>query len=159
MWAATGEPLALPATLGAGVLVDLDHSPDMWWTLALRRRPIAAFVLHGWELLAGLIVFGVWAGFPWWLVAVVVGYGGHMITDQMFNRGGILSYSFLYRARHGFQLGRLEPGWNFDDSMETLRAELPPAAWLVQWWWRRSGHRYDGAREGEVGRAFSGPDD
>jgi hypothetical protein len=102
-WAATGEALALPVTVGAGVLVDADHAPDLWWTLALGRRPVAVWMLHGWEWLVGLVVLGVWVGFPWWLVAVLVGYGLHLITDHLFNSGGLGNYFLIYRARHRFQ--------------------------------------------------------
>ena len=60
-------------TLASGVLVDVDHSPDLWWNLALQREPVAIYLLHSWEWLAGLAVLGVWTGFPWWLVALLVG--------------------------------------------------------------------------------------
>ncbi len=39
MWAFTGEPLSVPVAIGAGVLIDMDHSPDLWWAYALRREP------------------------------------------------------------------------------------------------------------------------
>ena len=56
------EPLAIPITVGAGVLVDIDHSPDYWWTYALRREAMATLVLHGWEWLVGLVFLGIWIG-------------------------------------------------------------------------------------------------
>ena len=106
VWAATGEPWALPVTVAAGVLVDADHGPDLWWTLALQRRPLAVVALHGWEWLTALIVLGFWTQFSWWLVAVIVGYGLHLVTDHLFNDGKPMSYSLIYRARHRFPRGK-----------------------------------------------------
>ena len=133
-WAVTGEPWALPVTTATGVLVDLDHGPDLWWTFALRRQPVATFLLHGWELLAGLVVLGIWIGFPWWLLAVLVGYGLHLATDHLFNGGGLWNYSLIYRARYRFQLTRLADGWDFDHAYSVLRKEVPPAVMLIEWW-------------------------
>ena len=138
VWAATGQPLALPITIGAGVLVDVDHGPDLWWHFALGREPTATFVLHSWELLTGLAVFGLWAGFPWWLMAVLLGYGLHISTDHVFNPGRLLSYSLVYRAYHRFKVARLAPDWDFDHAYGILRAEVPPAALLMKWWRNKS---------------------
>ena len=153
VWAATGEPWALPVTPGAGVLVDVDHSPDLWWTFALRRQPVAVFVLHGWEWLAGLIAFGIWAGFPWWLVATLVGYGLHLTTDHLFNHGDLLSYSLVYRARHGFLRVRVASNWNSERTYEALAREVPFAVWLIECWKRRSPHRRDETECETIGRA------
>ena len=124
-WAATGEPLTLPIAVGAGVLVDLDHAPDYWGTFALRRRPVTVLALHGWEWVALLVGLGIWAGFPVWLVAVLVGYCLHLATDHQFNSGLLWSYSFVYRARHRFKREKVAPNWNFEDSYEILQRELP----------------------------------
>ncbi len=138
IWAASGQPWALPMTVAAGVLVDVDHAPDLWWTFALKRKPIATFLLHSWEWLTGLLVLGVWAGFPWCLVAVIVGYGLHVITDHAFNHGALWSYSLAYRAWHRFRMASLAPGWDFDYAFDVLRKEVPPAAMLIDWWNGRS---------------------
>ena len=138
VWAITGEPLALPLTVGAGVLVDVDHSPDLWWNLALRREPVAVYLLHSWEWLAGLMVVGVLTGSPWWLSAVVVGFGLHLLTDHLFNHGGRWSYSLIYRASKGFRMAKLAPGWEVDQTYEVLRKEVPVAVMLIEWWRRRS---------------------
>ena len=138
VWAFTGEPWALPVTIGAGVLVDIDHSPDLWWAFALEREPVAVFILHGWEWVAGLIVFGTWIGYPWWLVAVVTGFGLHLTTDHLFNGGGLWSYSLLYRARHRFKAARIGREGDSQRAYRTLQQELPPAIWLIEWWRGRS---------------------
>ena len=139
VWATTGEPWALPISVATGVLVDLDHGPDLWWAFALRREPIATFVLHGWEWLLGLVVLGLFMGFPWALSAALVGYGLHLITDQMFNNGGLWSYSLVYRARHRFRAAELAPDWDFDHAYEVLRSEVPFATATIEWW--RGRHR------------------
>ena len=138
MWAATGEPWALPVTVGAGVLVDIDHGPDLWWTFALRRTPAASFVLHAWEWLLGLSVLAFVLGFPWWLVAVCVGYGLHVSTDHLFNRGRPLAYFFFYRALHGFRMARVFTEGSADRAYVTLEKEVPIAVWLIEWWRGRS---------------------
>lgn len=133
-WAATGEPWTLAITVGAGVLVDLDHAPDYWWAFSLRRRPVAVLLLHGWEWLMGLAVLGMWTGFSWWLVAVLVGFGLHLTTDHLFNGGRLLCYSFIFRASHGFQMARVAPSWDLSLSYYVLRKEIPFAASLIDRW-------------------------
>ena len=125
-------------TLGAGVLVDVDHTPDLWWTFALRRKPTATFLLHAWEWLGVAIAFGIWHGFPWWLLALIVGHGLHLVTDHIFNGGLTLSYSLIYRAAQGFQMTKVAPDWDFDRGYTVLKKEIPPAAWLIEWWRKRS---------------------
>ena len=133
-WAATGELWTVPIVVAAGVLVDLDHAPDYWWTFALRRRPVTVLALHGWEWLAVLLAVGIWIGFPGWLVAVLVGYGLHIMTDHLFNSGTLWSYSFIYRARHGFRREKVAPNWEFANTYEILRQELPFAASILDRW-------------------------
>ena len=132
VWAATGEAWALPVTVATGVLVDADHTPDLWWAFALKLRPVAIVALHGWEWLAALIVLGVWTQFSWWLVAVIVGYGLHLVTDHLFNNGNLLSYSLIYRARHRFIKEKVSPRWDSERTHETLSQELPSALWLFR---------------------------
>ena len=138
-------------TLAAGVLIDGDHAPDLWWTYALRRQPSATYLLHSWEWLVGLVLLGIWTGFPWWMAALVVGHGLHVTTDHIFNKGGPWSYSLLYRARHGFVLPRVAPGWDHDRSFEVLRSEFPLAARLIEWWRKRTDLKppHSGANLGE----------
>ena len=138
VWAATGEALAFPATIAAGVLIDVDHSPDLWWTFALKRKPMAAFLLHGWELLIGLAALGIWAGFPWWLAAVLTGYGSHVTTDYLFNGRSLRSYFLIYRAINRFQAAKVFPDWNHSQAYGVLEKEVPVAVRLIEWWNRRS---------------------
>ena len=121
-------------TVAVGVGLDIDHAPDMWWTFALERKPVATFALHAWEWLAGLTALGIESGFPWWLSAILVGLGLHLVTDHLFNKGGLWTYFLTYRALHRFQVNRLAPQWDFDHAYEVLKKEVPPAVRLIEWW-------------------------
>ena len=138
VWAVSGEPLAVPVAIGAGVLIDIDHSPDLWWAYALRREPVSVLFFHSWEWLFGLILFGLWTGFPWWLAAVVLGFGLHLITDKGFNRVSLKSQSLIYRARHRFRAAVLVPNMDLDQTYRILEQEVRPAVWLIEWWRSRS---------------------
>ena len=137
----TQEPWALPVTVAAGVAVDIDHGPDLWWTFALRRKPVAVAVFHGWEWLLGLVAFGVVAGYEWWLAALTVGYGLHLMTDHMFNGGHPWSQSFIFRARHRFSLERFAPERGSEHTYDVLRKEVPVAVYLIEWWRTRRSRR------------------
>ncbi len=139
----------MAVTVGAGTLVDLDHGPDLWWRFALRREPVMVLALHSWEWLAALVALGIWAAFPWWLVAVLIGYGVHLTTDHLFNGLGIRCYLLAYRGFHGFKASRLAHGdqWDFAKSYRVLEEELPFAIKLIEWWHRRSdAHDTGGSR-------------
>ena len=123
-WLGTGEPLALPVAVGAGVLVDGDHLPDMVSHFYLGRRPTVTFILHAWEWLLILTVVSVWLGFPWWSVAALVGYGSHVVTDSLFNGGKLPAYSIVYRAYHRFDPARIGPDWRLGHPVTELLREL-----------------------------------
>ena len=112
-----------------------------------RRSPRATLLLHGWEWLAGLLVLGIWLGFPWYLVAVLAGYGFHMVTDHMFNRRGLWSYFLVYRARRGFQLSKRASYWDLDHVYGGLQGEVPLAGRLIERWIGKSGIRGRGNLE------------
>jgi hypothetical protein len=97
-----------------------------------------------------LLALGIWAGFPWWIVAVLVGYGLHLTTDHLLNKGGPWSYFLVYRAYHRFRKARVFPKGDLDDTYNVLRTEVPFAVWLIKWWHNRSARRQ--ASEQEKGR-------
>ncbi len=108
VWAATGEPLAVPAAFAAGVLNDADHLVDyyLWYIKDDRRRLILAF--HGWEYaVAGVALAAlVWAHPA--LLAAALAHAGHLVGDQVANRpGSLFTYSLVYRARARFERTRL----------------------------------------------------
>jgi hypothetical protein len=137
VWAASGEPLAIPIAIAAGVLIDVDHAPDLWSSLVLRRSPTVIYPLHAWEWVAMLIAYGAWVGYPWWLAALIAAFGLHVATDQIFNRAGPWTYFFFYRARHGFRVAKVAPHWRVENTMQALQQEMPLAAWFLRWSERR----------------------
>ena len=141
LWAVTHEAWALPVTVAAGVAVDVDHGPDLWWASVRGRQPVATKALHGWEWLGSLIVLGALAGFEWWLVAVTVGYGLHLTTDHLFNGGHAWNQSFIFRARHGFRLDRPVPDLDLEHTDTLLRKEVPVAVNLIDRWRSHTGRR------------------
>ena len=108
VWAATGEPLALPAAFVAGALNDADHLLDyyLWFVRKDRRRVFLVF--HAWEY----AVVGLTLSLTIWqhpaLLAAALGHLGHMLGDQLANRPkSKLAYSIIYRMRRGFDRRRL----------------------------------------------------
>ena len=107
----------------ASVLVDLDHLPDyLWWRGGWRgagrissrpfmrqrvaayrhRNPFLGAMLLAWALLPCL-------GAPAWLWALAVGWTYHMLWDLCTNGVGLPFYSFIHRARLGFERRLLKP--------------------------------------------------
>lgn len=102
----SGKPAVVPASLVAGVLVDIDHMADYaWYSVTGEHRLL--LLLHGYELALPL----------WWLTArwlgpraaviVTLAYLLHLITDERYNRTRPGAYSLLWRVRHGFRLEAL----------------------------------------------------
>ena len=125
VWAATGEVNALPSAVAAGFLCDVDHLLDYynWYVRRDGRRTIV--FLHAWELVAAgalAYAFGVREA---WMLAVVLGYAGHIMTDQIFNDGYLHTYSLLARAALGFRAKRVHPG-DQTYAYKGLLATLPP---------------------------------
>lgn len=124
IWASTGEPMAVPLTFATGVLVDGDHLPDQIWHFYMKRRPRALLALHAWEWLMGLAIATVLLSFPWWMVAVTVGYATHIATDHHFNMPNRWGYFILFRAYHRFRIERISPDWTLKDPVHEILREL-----------------------------------
>ena len=124
IWALSGELLAVPLTFATGVLVDADHLPDQIWHFYLKQRPRCFIVLHAWEWLVALSVATVFLSFPWWTVAVTLGYATHIFTDHHFNMPHRWGYFLTYRAYHRFRIERISPGWRIEDPWQALLLEL-----------------------------------
>ncbi|GBD11364.1 hypothetical protein HRbin23_01027 [bacterium HR23] len=116
-WAFTGEPLALPTAVGVGVLLDLDHIPEVYRRWVLDRPLKVWFVLHAYEWLP-LAVVACWlTGWNPLAIGASLGFLGHLVCDHLANRVHPLAYFFTYRARVGFQGSHLIRG---DDTL-TMR--------------------------------------
>ncbi len=123
-WGVTGEPWAVPVAVGAGVLIDADHLVDQVWLFYMHRRPEAILALHGWEWLAALGIVSAALSFPWWMVAATLGYGSHILSDQMFNGVHRLAYSMIYRVRHRFRVERFSDRWRLERPVDAFINEL-----------------------------------
>lgn len=124
VWAATSEPLALPITIGTGILVDIDHLPDMVWHHFFKKQATASFVLHSWEWLIGLFCLGIVVWFHWWIIAVIAGYASHIMTDQLFNKPKLLSYSFIFRATKAFKFRCIFPNGRLEHPRDAFLQEI-----------------------------------
>lgn len=102
-WLWSGKAITLPASLAAGVLIDLDHAADYAWYAATGEHRLF-LPLHGYELALplGLISarrFGVKAA-----SAVVASYLLHLLIDEQSNQTRPGTYSLFVRARRRFRL-------------------------------------------------------
>ena len=97
VWAATGEPWALPIAVAGGVLPDADHLLDYYLWYVKRRFNRILLIFHAWEYLA--VMVAVYAGGvrePW-LLALIAGYFTQIGGDQLFN--GVFWHTYLITAR------------------------------------------------------------
>ena len=107
VYLATGSPMAGAATLGVGVLLDLDHVYDYYqWYVKGRRNKLYIW-LHAWEYSAAgiLVLASVW--YHPLLVAFVVGHLSHVTADHLHNRLVGFGYSLLYRLMVRFERVRI----------------------------------------------------
>ncbi|MQF69482.1 hypothetical protein FIM12_04020 [SAR202 cluster bacterium AD-804-J14_MRT_500m] len=103
--AATNSPVAGVATLLTGIFVDLDHIVEIWLWIVRKTKPTRLFVFfHAWEGLLGLLIIMVFVGNSPLLIGLTVGYGLHVMGDNIFNRARTLAYFFTWRLCHGFRI-------------------------------------------------------
>ena len=124
VWAATKSPLAVPAALASGVLIDVDHALDFfnWYVRKDARFSLLAF--HAWEFaLVGLVlILALWSHPV--LLAAAIGYAGHIATDHIANRLHPFAYFLSYRLLHRFDRSLLM-GRNVAPLSDTLQANIP----------------------------------
>ena len=124
-WAATGEPMAVPAAIGAGALNDSDHLLD-YYMVYIRKDPRRLYLLfHAWEHAAAVAIFALVAGGHPVLLAAAAGHAGHLLGDLIANKPrSALTYSLLYRAAVRFERRRLVRGSPLPLSV-ALRHNIP----------------------------------
>lgn len=107
VWAVTGEPVAVPVAIAAGVLPDIDHLLDYYVKYVRRDGRFQFLLLHGWEyLVAGLAVYLFWLQEPW-LLAAVAGYATQIAGDQVSHDTARWdTYLVTSRATKGFRAPR-----------------------------------------------------
>ena len=140
VWAATREINAVPAATAAGFLPDVDHFLDYYnWYVRRDRRRIIVF-LHAWELAAAGALVYAFVVRDAWMLGVVLGYAGHVIADQVFNRGYLHGYSLLARSLLRFDAKRIHPGdqtYAYRHLLRTLPSFIRPP--LQRWFESRVG--------------------
>jgi hypothetical protein len=110
-----------------GIFIDLDHVFDYFREYGLRLDLKHFFYvfyetlfkrivlpLHSWEL---VIILGIMAAMLDWnpiVTGTVIGAGGHLIADQIYNKGNLFAYLFLYRVIHNFKTSKIFPGKGID---------------------------------------------
>jgi hypothetical protein len=140
-WASTGEVVAIPAALIAGVLPDVDHLLDyyLWWIKGERRFLI--LFLHGWEyLLLGAVIYLLWVD-NIWMLATVLGYASQIGADQLFNRPQWHTYLISVRASRCFKSKKSNAETLILASDNSLIASLPFGKTRVRNWLEKKGTR------------------
>jgi hypothetical protein len=111
------------ASFLSGLLIDIDHVIDYLFSYG---RPFnirlffesfsehgcyerAFYILHGWEWLVFWTVIGWVTGWNLWTVGVLIGFGQHMILDQLGNNARAWSYSLYGRWKRKFEYRRCFP--------------------------------------------------
>jgi len=113
------------ASFISGIFVDLDHIIDYWiehgWRFNLKHffnyfddknfvnRRRLFFVFHAWEWLFLLFVVAMMSNWNMWITGFLVGYGQHMILDEIYNsfkyriRPFVWGYFLVWRWKNGFR--------------------------------------------------------
>ena len=122
IYAATRSLPMSAAFLAAGVLLDLDHWIDYWveyggrfdvrhFVVAVSTKDFRrAFIfLHAWEGVI-LAAFLTWrSGWSPWLAGLTLGWGIHLLLDQLNNAPSPWGYSLLWRGLGRFDYKRSFP--------------------------------------------------
>lgn len=113
------------ASFISGILVDLDHVIDYWIEHGLQfdlkrffkyfdeknfeNRKRLYFIFHAWEWLIILFVVARLTDWNLWVTGLLVGYGQHIILDELYNsfkyriRPFVWGYFLLWRWKNGFR--------------------------------------------------------
>jgi hypothetical protein len=132
-WLWSGKPITVPASLVAGVLIDLDHVADYAWYAATGEHRLL-LLLHGYELALPLGWISMrWLG-PEAASAAVASYLLHLVIDERSNQTRPGTYFLLLRARQRFRLEALSrnPVAANQGRHEDLAALRRIAGWLCR---------------------------
>jgi hypothetical protein len=135
-WAKSRDPWTMVLSLVFGVLVDLDHVIDYWYsegricfdlhtflrTRYWRKKGRLFIFFHAFEYLP--LVFLVWQALKGrkWAVAATVAMSSHVLADHLVNELRPLGYFILYRLAHGFRAEELID-WQRVARLEAKHAE------------------------------------
>ncbi|MBP7831028.1 MAG: metal-dependent hydrolase [Kiritimatiellae bacterium] len=122
IYAATRSAPLIGSFLVAGVLLDLDHWVDYWAEYG-RRFDVRHFFesvshkefrkaflfLHAWEWVALCGLLAWWRNWNPWLSGLTLGWGLHLLLDQLCNSTRPWTYFLLWRAFGRFEYKRSFP--------------------------------------------------
>ncbi len=105
--------------LFAGIMIDGDYLMDYFLTFGFRFRMekfMQAYrenlmpwvrVFHSWEWVPVLTTAAWISDWNAWVLGILAGFVQHLFADNINNRESILSYSFIWRCKQGFDTGRI----------------------------------------------------
>jgi hypothetical protein len=105
--------------LFAGIMIDGDYLIDYFLAFGLRfkmEKFIQAYreslmpwvrVFHSWEWVPVLITAAWLSDWNAWVLGLLAGFIQHIFADNINNRESVLSYSFIWRWRQGFETSRI----------------------------------------------------
>ena len=109
VWAGTGSIEAGAATVGVGVMMDVDHLFDYYQRFAKGKDGKIYVLFHGWEYsLLGLLILAFFYHPPVFIAAVMA-HLAHVATDQWHNGFSKLGYSITFRAVKRFNATSIAP--------------------------------------------------
>jgi hypothetical protein len=105
--------------LVSGIFIDSDHFLDY---VVMQRPPYSIkrcfdiyynsklthvfLLLHSWELIAILALVAMASNGETVITGLLIGFGHHLLLDQIFNHPHPLGYFFIFRAFSGFSYTR-----------------------------------------------------
>ncbi len=103
LWAVTKSPYSMLAAALSGVLIDLDHLLEYYRWFVKNDHSRVWFFLHSYELVPPAFLASYLSGWDPVVMGVSFALLGHILTDQLANSVGPLTYFFTYRALKGFR--------------------------------------------------------
>lgn len=103
LWAITKSPYAMVAGFLTGVFIDLDHLVEYYRWFVKGDNSRVWFFLHRYELVVPAFLAGYLSGWDPAVLAVSLAFLAHLLSDQLANPVGPLTYFFTYRAMKGFR--------------------------------------------------------
>lgn len=110
------------ASFISGVFTDLDHIIDyllehrsrlhvneFFYYFYQEKHNKITLLFHGWEWLFILVIVTLAMNFNLWIVGVLTGYAHHIISDYLYNKTSLWTYSLTWRWIHKFDSKLLFP--------------------------------------------------
>lgn len=133
LWGLTRSLTASAAALATGILIDLDHVPDYWLHVFMKKERFGVHhffhICHRSLLKKGFLLLHAveWVVLAWVLYALMpgnmlvlgcaVGLSQHLFFDQLTNPIHWYGYSILYRACTRFELNAIRKTPRSDEEL------------------------------------------